>query len=425
MVMMQLIEELIHWKPHNLFYLGGIILLSLTAAYLANRMKAPRVTGYLLIGLALGPYALGVFDKHLIEHEFDIIRDIALAIIAFAIGASMDMKEIRRLGKSIEVITLTQSIGTLIFTTLAIWGLLLLLFPYYPAMKVSSMAALGAALIMGGIAVATAPAAVMAIISEYKSEGKLTSIVLGIVALDDALTLIVFALISGLAPYLMGTPTNGYIGVILEPAYHILGALLLGMLAAYLLKYVLTHFINSYTRMGISIGMIFLVAGLSLSMHLSELLALMTFGFFIVNIMDEAQFGIVKTVKRLEETVFAMFFFIAGAHLNLTSLATGGFGAIVLTLSRFGGKALGSYLGGKALGLKDKLTKNIGLTLLPQAGVAIALVFDAANLMPNEKLADFLIATVLSSIIINELITPFIARFALQQTGDIDSQPHD
>ena len=405
---------------HLLLYIGALFILSQAGGRIANYFNLPRVTGYLLIGIAVGPYGLRFFTNKLITDNLFLINDIALAVIGFSIGASLQISTIRHVGKRIRNITLYQSILTLIVVTFAMFALM----RFTPFSGLVNDYALTEywvmALFFGAISVATAPAAIIAIIDEYKAKGEFTTILLGVVAIDDALTILFYSLVANVNEVLVNDTAFSWGNLFFNPTWHILLAIAAGVGIGYSLKLLMKFLVSRATILGITLGSILLTAGLALTLRVSPILAVMAFGFTLVNTLEDAK-GFENETRHIEEPLFGAFFLLAGAHLRLDLLLPAGITALVMTLSRFGGKYFGAYWGSKISGTDHVTSRNLGLALLPQAGVAIALVFEASILIPNAELSQLLITTILASIVINELITPPVVKYALEKAGNI---PH-
>ncbi|RZB32050.1 MAG: hypothetical protein SRB1_01669 [Desulfobacteraceae bacterium Eth-SRB1] len=402
---------------HPLVYIGLLLLLSYAGGKAANYFKAPRVTGYLVIGMLLSPSLLGLFHESLIKEELSIITDIALSIIAFSIGGSLSLIKLKKLGKHIFWITFTQAFGAFISTTL-----MLSLFFYF----IHSLGAIQSsfrtlyfpmAFVIGAISAATAPAAIMAIVHEYRAKGPFTTILLGVVALDDALTILFAAFAFTMAQFLVNQQAASFTNLIFSPMFSILLSLFIGGVLGICLWKLIGFVLRKEAILGVLIGAIFLAGGLAISLKASPLLANMMLGFVVVNFVKHHE-DLFAVVESIEEPIFGMFFTLAGAHMDFKVMQTAGLIALVIVLGRFTGKLLGSCLGAQISGAPEAVKKYFGLSLLPTAGVTLGLVLEARVVFGDTYLSDIMVNAVLGSVIINELMTPFFVRFSLRRAGE-------
>ncbi len=399
---------------HPLVYIGLLLLCGYAGGKVANALKAPRVSGYIVTGMILSPSILGIFQLDLVREDLSIITDIALGIIAFSIGGALEFSKIKRLGKQILWITLTQALGAFLLVT----GLVALFFP----MIVGSQSPLVAnyapiAIVLGAISIATAPAATLGVIHEYRASGPLTTVLLGVVTLDDALTIIVFAFSVQLAGSLLTGEALSLAGMLAGPVMEILIALGLGGLGGLFLRKLVPVITNRSALLGVGLGTVFFTGGLAISLQSSALLTNMTLGFMVVNFVRHGE-DLFSVVESIEEPVFAMFFVLAGAHLDLSGLQTAIWLAVLIIAGRFFGKFLGARLGAAISGAPETIRKYLGFGLLPQAGVTIGLVLIARDLFVDPAISELMVNAVLGSVIINELLSPPMVRYALLKSGE-------
>jgi Kef-type K+ transport system membrane component KefB len=402
---------------HPLVYIGLLLLLSYAGGKVANYFKAPRVTGYLVIGMLLSPSLLGLFHERLIKEDLVIVTDIALSIIAFSIGGSLSLIKLKKLGKHIFWITFTQSFGAFIFTTL-----MLSLFFYF----IHSLGAIQSsfwtlyfpmAFVIGAISAATAPAAIMAIVHEYKAKGPFTTILLGVIALDDALTILFAAFAFSMARIFVNQEAVSFTNLFLSPIFSILLSLVIGGVLGICLRKLICFVLRKEAILSVIVGAILLAGGLAISLKASHLLANMMLGFVVVNFVRHHE-DLFVVVESIEEPIFGMFFTLAGAHMDLKVMQTAGLIALVIVLGRFSGKLLGSRFGAQISGAPEAVKKYLGLALLPKAGVTVGLVLVAGEVFGDTYLSEIMVNAVLGSIIINELMAPFLVRFSLRRAGE-------
>jgi len=405
-------------SPHLLTYIGLLLLLSYAGGKIANHFKAPRVTGYLVIGMLMSPSVLGLFHERLVKEELTLITDMALAIIAFAIGGSLGLVSLKRIGRQIAWINLTEALGSFFVVT----GILTLFFPllhrsgtistsywnlYFPMV-----------LVIGAICAATAPAAIMAIVHEYASKGPLTTILLGVVALDDALAILFYAFASVVAHALVNHEAITFQHFLFSPSLSILISLFVGGAVGLCLRVLMRFVTRREAMLGVIVGAIFLTGGLCNSLEASLLLSNMMLGFVVTNFVVHHE-DLFEVVEGIEEPIFGMFFTLAGAHLDLGVMQTAGWLALLITFGRFSGKFLGSRLGAQLSHAPQVVKKYLGLALLPTAGVTVGLVLEAKEIFGPTQLSEMMVNAVLGSVIINEILTPFFVRFSLTKAGEI------
>ena len=401
--------------------IGIMITVGLLGGVLSNKIKFPRVTGYIIVGILFSPSVIHLIPRATIA-ELDIITHVTLAIVAYLIGTSLRLESIKRLGRSISWITPTQSLGAWLVVTLSMAFLApsILAVPgatfmgnYFPM-----------ALVIGAIASATAPAVTMAVIREYKARGPFTTTLLAVVALDDAIAVIAFAIAMGIAQPLV----NGGSGVAL---YHMLAApsleiaesigigTALGFALVYLTKLAKTRAL----LLTVVLGIILLGAGLANHLGISLIMANMTIGFVVANRVPDSEPSIV--VEGIEEIVFAIFFVFSGMHFDASVIRTAGVLGLMLFGIRFAGKYYGTVIGARISRSSEEVRKYLGFALVPQAGVALGLALLAAEILPS--LGNMLINIVLASVIINELVAPPLTKYAITKAGEsekaIESAP--
>jgi Kef-type K+ transport system membrane component KefB len=404
---------------HPLAYVGILLLAGFVGGKIANRLNAPRVTGYLVAGMCLSPSALGVLDQHAVEVRFALITDLALAVIAFSIGGTLALRKLKRLGGPIFWIALAQSCGALVVSTALIsWA--------FPGVSVAAAEA-GAfwdvhfplALVIGAIGAATAPAPILAIVHEYRAKGPLTTVLLGVVALDDALAILFFAFAVGLGQSLMAHQLPSWWNSAVLPLASILLSVALGGGVGLCLKGVVRLVARHEAMLGVVLGVAFLTAGLASSLGVSPLLAAMTLGFVVANFVKGSHdlFGLVESI---EEPIFAIFFTFAGAHLDLRLVQTAGLLALFVIGGRFAGKLLGAWVGARISRAPRQIGRYLGYALLPKAGVTVGLVLMARDVFGDSPVVEIMINAVLASVVINELIAPFLVRIALRKAGEVE-----
>lgn len=386
-------------------------------------LKLPAVTGYLIAGILIGPYCLGrigIDGLGFVTHEqvsaMSIINDVALGFIAFAIGDEFRLEQLKKTGKAATIIGIFQAVFTTIVVDAALIGLHFILgedkFP------------LSTAIILGAIASATAPAATLMVVRQYKAKGKLTNLLLPIVALDDAVGLIVFAVSFGFAKTLINGEFN-IISVLVDPVVEIIFSLVLGAILGYLLAWAEKYFFSRSKRQAIVVTAIFLAVALSkikfnigeVHVGFSPLLVCMMLGTIFCNVCDFSA-NLMEKTDRWTAPLFILFFVLSGSELEFsvfTDFAVVGIG-IVYIIFRSLGKWLGARIGANMAKCEPKIKKYLGITLLPQAGVALGMSITALEIGETGIIIRNI---VLFGVLIYELFGPLMTKIALTKAGDI------
>lgn len=401
-------------QSHPLFHIGLLLLCGYVGGKIANYLKAPRVSGYIVTGMLLSPSMLGVFQEDLVREELTIITDVALSVIAFSIGGTLELTRLKRLGKHIVWITPIQALAAALLTGAVIaaffplihgpetsfWGV------YFPM-----------AIVMGAISAATAPAATLAVIHEYKAKGPLTTILLGIVALDDGLTILFYAFAAAVARSLITQGSLSWQAMLIVPGLQIVIALVLGSVVGLCMRALIRFIPSREGMLGVMVGSIFLTCGLAVMFHSPPLLANMALGFIVANFVRHGEdlFGVVETI---EESLFMIFFTLAGAHLDLRVIQTAGWLVVLIVMGRFAGKFLGTRLGAHISHAPETVKKYLGFGLLPTAGLTVGLILIAKDLFGPSRISEVMVSAVLGSVVINELLSPLLVRYALVKSGE-------
>ncbi len=394
----------------------------------------PAVTAYLLAGLVVGPFVLGAIDlsalsipnfTHLgFSHAdfetpaFEIVSQVALGFIAFAIGNEFRMSELKHIGKQATVIGILQAVAAAVLVD----GALIALHFAMP-----EMLPLPAAIILGAIATATAPAATLMVVRQYKAKGKLTDLLLPIVALDDAVGLVIFSVSFGIAKALQSGSIS-IVSVLVNPLLEVLLSLLLGFVMGYLFTVCERFFHSGSKRMALSIAFVMLTVALSMlkfeigEVHIgfSSLLVCMMLGTVFCNLCDFSA-DIMERTDKWTAPIFVLFFVLSGAELRLDILANVWviLIGVVYILSRAAGKYFGTMGSAKLTGCDDKIQKYLGITLLPQAGVALGMSTLVIQQFSDAAVGTLVRNIVLFSVLVLELVGPVLTKWALTRAGDI------
>jgi len=387
-----------------------VLVIGLVGGLLSRRLNLPSITGYVVVGVILAPSVTGVIGDEAVR-SFEPITETSLAVIAYLIGTSLNMGTLRSLGRSISWITLLQCLSG--FAAVAV-GLIVVaarVMPGYTVMETY----LPFGLLMGAIAAATAPPAILAIVRELRAKGPMTTTLLAVVALDDAVAVVLFAVAAAYSGVLMGTSTaESVLEVVLQPLVELGGAVVVGVALAGGMLFIARYVRSREMSLVLVLGMVLISYSLAEALGMSGIIACMTLGFVIGNRRRAGD--LIVALDEVQAVLFTMFFVISGFHFDATSFAVAGPLAAVIVVTRCIGKYVGARVGGIIGHAPPKVGENIGLALMPQAGVSLGLVLIAAASFPS--LANSMVSATLASVIINELITPPMAKLALVRSGE-------
>ena len=414
----------------NLALLFGLVILGGTfGARLFQKLHIPQVVGCIVVGILLGDVANwisgGSFSLSPVVGRLKPFTMFALGVIGFMIGAELRVDVFKKYGKQFFAILFSQGIGAflLVFVgcSVIVWLILPSIVsrsvPFSGPERLSVSIAVG--LVLGAIASATAPAATVNVLWEYKTRGPLTAAVLAIVALDDALALILYRGAATGAKALMGTGHGSVLTTVLVLFGEIVGAILLGFLGGVAL-YVLLKFVRSDDKiLGFSVALLLLVVGVSMKLDIDPILPAMMLGITMANLAPRQSKSIFGLVERFSAPVYTAFFVVAGAHMKFGSI---GFliaiTIIVYTLLRIAGKITGSWFGGKYSHAPAVVRKYLGICLLPQAGVAIGLAILSVQLF-EAQLAHTIIMVVMTGTFLMEIFGPMLVKVGVKKAGEV------
>ncbi len=406
----------------TLLALSVALFAGLMLSRLAKKVQLPAVTAYLVAGILIGPYLLGSFGiKGLgfISMEdidsFGIIPDVALGFIAFSIGNEFRMSQLKQIGKQATVIGIFQAVITTLLVDAALIGVHFIIPDKFP---------LPAAIILGAVASATAPAATLMVVRQYKAKGPVTTILLPIVALDDAVGLVLFAISYGIANAIhMGNAD--IISILVEPVLEVVLSLVLGSVMGYIFTFCERFFHSRSKRLAMSVTFVLLTVALSMlkfevfGIHIafSSLLVCMMLGTVFCNICDFSE-ELMDRLDRWTAPLYVLFFVISGAELELSVFKDYMIVLIgvVYIVVRCIGKYFGASSSAKLTKCDPNIVKYLGITLFPQAGVALGMAIKAEELgEPGIIVANI----TLFSVLVYELVGPFLTKIALQKAGEI------
>ena len=406
--MLNILEMMKQYFAHHIIFSAGLLLIvGYIFGQLAEKIKLPTITGYILAGVVIGSSGL-----QLIRHEnmeiLYILSEITLSFIAVIIGGEFSFYKLKLYGKNILLLTLAQMFLTFFLVS---FGLLAIGFSNYVAF------------VLGAISAATAPAATVVIVEKLKARGKFVDYLYGIVALDDAGTVILFSIVFAISGSMMGDVQINISHSFVHAFKEIILSIFIGAVSGFIIHFVTIKKHNLNEIKIISLGIIFITTSIAISLHLSPLIANMTLGMLIIN-MNKKNARILFSFEPMTPPLYAIFFAIAGAELNIAVftdpvILLAGF--VYITL-RFVGKYFGIFVSGAALKIDKNIRNYLGLSLLPQAGVAIGLMlFVQASPIVQQASAEVqseiaqMTNIILMSVFVNEVIGPPLSKFAIMK----------
>lgn len=383
-----------------LTYLAIAIFAGLFSGKLMKKFKLPNVTGYIIFGLIIGPYVLGILPEDVVS-KMTIISDVALGFIAFSIGSEFKLSYLKKIGKSPVIIAFCEGFGAVLLVDLAL---------------ILAGCDIKFSLVLGAIASATAPAATIMVVKQYKAKGPVTDTLLPVVAIDDAVALIAFGISVAVAKIIGSTGNVDILSVIISPVIEIIGGLLFGAVLGFILSALIKWFTGRGNRLSVAIAMVCLCVGISAICGFSSLLACMAMGAIFINTSKRYN-ELFQLTDRFTPPLFLLFFVVSGAELNVGILPSVGVIGIVYIIVRVLGKMGGASIGAIIGKASPEVKKYLGPTLIPQAGVAIGLSMAAVTVVP--EFGANIRAIILCATIIYELVGPVITKITLIKAGEI------
>lgn len=405
-----------------LISLSLALIFGLVMSRAAKLFNLPAVTSYLIGGLLLGPYAIGAFGIPGIGfnsledlNALAIVTQVALGFIAFLIGNEFRVKDLKVMGRQAIIVGIAQAVIT---TLIVDAGIIVLHFAFPELISLSS------AIVLGAIAAATAPAATLMVVKQYKAKGPLTKLLLMVVAIDDAVGLIVFALSFGIATALESGAIS-LVSVLVEPILEILLSVILGAVLGWALNAMEIYFHSRSKRLSVAVAFVILTVGVaSLEFEIagvkcgfSLLLACMILGAVFCNICEASE-ELMDRTDRWSSPVNILFFVLSGAELDLKIITNPMvliIGLVYIALRSFG-KIFGAFISAKATNCSKEIQEHLGITLLPQAGVALGMALQATALNDGAVVRN----VILFSVLVYELVGPNLTKRSLVKAGEID-----
>lgn len=407
----------------TLLGISTALIAGLMMSRVVKPLKLPAVTGYLIAGILIGPYCLGLlgikglgFAASAQVSSLSIINDVALGFIAFAIGDEFRLSQLKHTGKQATVIGIVQAVTATAFVDAALIGLHFVLG--------EEKLPLSSAIVLGAIASATAPAATLMVVRQYKAKGKLTDLLLPIVALDDAVGLVIFAVSFGIAKALINGEIS-LVSILVDPLVEIMASLVIGGIIGALLSFSEKYFQSRSKRQALVVTAIFLAVALSkakfsvgsVTVGFSPLLVCMMLGTVFCNICEFSA-DLMEKTDRWTAPLFILFFVLSGAELEFSvfaDIAVIGIGLIYI-ITRSLGKYFGAKFSASFVHCEPKIKKYLGITLLPQAGVALGMSVTAMQIGQEGMLIRNI---VLFGVLVYEMFGPMLTKIALTKAGDI------
>lgn len=409
-----------------LLALSTALFAGLMLSRLAKLVKLPAVTAYLVAGILVGPYLLGALNVNGLGfnsmeqiHGLSLVTDVALGFIAFSIGNEFRLSQLKKTGKQATVIGIFQAVVTTLLVDAVLIGLHFLMPDKLP---------LPVAIVLGAVAAATAPAATLMVVRQYKAKGPLTDILLPIVALDDAVGLVLFAVSLGIAKA-VNSGAIDMVSMLVNPILEVVLSLALGAAMGILFTFFERFFHSRSKRLSMSVAFIFVTVAFSMlkieigSVHIafSSLLACMMLGTIFCNECDFSE-ELMERVERWSAPLLVLFFVISGAELELSVFSDWVIVVIgiVYIISRSLGKYSGAFVSAKATNCDKNIVKYLGITLLPQAGVALGMASQAKAQLGD--MGNIVANITLFAVLIYEIVGPLLTKLSLQAAGEINPE---
>lgn len=381
----------------SIILFSGFIMTRMT-----NTLNMPKVSGYILAGILIGPFGLNFIPETIID-GMSFISDLALAFIAFGVGKFFKKEVLMRTGKRIIIITISEALAAGVLVTFLLKFMFHLNWDF--------------ALMLGAIATATAPASTMMTINQYKAKGEFVNTLLQIVALDDVVCLLSFSVVSAIVN---GNAAGSLSAsdILVPLAYNIL-VIGLGIFCGYFLSRLLIPARSRDNRLILAIAMLLGLSGICAAIDISPLLSCMVFGAFYINLTEDKK--LFRQINSFTPPVMSIFFIVSGMNLDIGALSTVGAIGVCYFVIRIIGKYLGTYISCMAVKTSREIRNYMGFALIPQAGVAIGLAFLAQRMLPAET-GNLLLTIILSSSVLYEMVGPVSARTALFLSGSISRE---
>ena len=385
---------------YELLSVGMVILLGLLGGKLSHRLKIPRVTGYMLTGLLFGPSVLGLISKTTLA-DIHMVNEIALGLILFAIGGEIELRHLKAMGKKLFFIAFAESLGAFVLVTI---------------LTILITHDISLAILLGSISMATAPGVTLLVIREYNARGPLTETLLAVVAMNNILCLVIFRVFFSVHAAMFGEPVwDALLGLLKELVFSVA----IGAATAAIITWWEQKIDDLSELLLVIIAGLLMAIGLAKTIGISYLMICLIIGA-ITNNLSMMHRLVYAELRQTEMPFYIAFFVLSGASLHLDMLSQIGLLGVAYLFARPIGKYIGSYYAGKKCNAAPQITNNIGMALLPQAGVAIGMAITVTEAHPE---MGYIISTViLSSVIVYEGFGPFLTKLAIGRAGEIHLQ---
>lgn len=382
-------------------YVSLLLLVGLTGGWLTSKINLPSVTGYILSGLILGPSVLNIITGD-VYNSLGFVNELALGILAISVGTELHRDMIKRLGRDLTILSVANTLLSFALTTA---------FTYFLGLPITY------ALVLGALSMTVSPSGVVSMVKETRARGEMTQTLLGLVAFDNLITIIVFGIVVAFVTSVGNTDANN-LTLILSVFFDIIFAGLIGLGVGLFVAFFIRQMLPNDRLLVIIGAAILFNSGIATVLTLSPILINIVAGATITNLTNRR--GLVsEVISRMELPIFVVFLTLAGAHLDIAIFARVGLIGMAYIGGRLIGKVLGAFAASHVTSLSQKSRQNIGLSLLPQAGIAIGLATIAEQSVPGAK--GVLTGVVLTGVVFFEIVGPLILARALKNTGETNA----
>lgn len=396
--------------------IGLLIFTGYILGELAEKIKLPKISGYILAGILLNPDLLGIMSDKFVEHT-DPLLSISLSFITFSIGGSLSAQKLRATGKKVLFLTILESFSAFIFVFVFLFLSLQVVFQMFDSVFVN----IAISLVLASLAAPTDPSATLAVIHEYKAKGEVSSTMLEIAAFDDIVGIIIYTLVTAFAAFSLGKSELHFGKTIVEMAEGIGGALAIGGIVGLVFNYAVKLFKKQEegTLIVLTFGLILLSYGISEYLGFESLLSTIALGAVVsnFNILSDKIFKLIE--RYTDELIFVIFFTLSGLHLQLSSISGSYILIIIYIIARMIGKFSGIYFGSIIFNASAPIKKYTAGGLIPQGGIVIGLALILTNDPAYKDTASMIMGIVIGAALIHEIIGPVFSRLSLKKAGEI------
>jgi Kef-type K+ transport system membrane component KefB len=397
-----------------------VLIVGYIAGRVANFFKLPKVTGYITAGVLLEPSFLGILPKDFIKNS-TAVSNFALCIITYAIGGSLNFKRIRELGNTIWVMTIFESIVTFLLISTGLF-FVLQLFGHYIGSSIHPALYLPLAILAGSLGAPTDPTPTLAVKEEYKAKGPVTTTILGIGAFDDAMGIIIFSISVAAGVSILGGSGGGFASTMIKPIAEIIFSIVNGAIFAVFLLLTAKKVEDKGVLIVMILGALFACFGVAQFLGLDELLSTMTLGCMVVNLAKDIDKFFISIRDYFEEMVFVIFFVIAGAHLELSVLASSLWIVLAFVILRVLGKIFGAFVGAVISRAQDKVKRYTAFGLIPQGGIVVGLALLVKQNAAFSGISSILLNIILGTTVLFEFIGPLFTEVALKRSKETQKE---